>query len=164
LKNHFQQFHHLTSPSSNDEFGQHTKDNSVIRYGASIVKSDQGKKVGIAEVILHEMYRDQYVFYKYDIALLKTKEPMALKGEFAMALSLPKQGVDHPPGTKCDLASYGKTGQDSVDSEPRQLRYTWIAPLDDVICQDYIPLVLGLFCGYRPKAGVCEVSLLWVDF
>jgi Trypsin len=145
-------------PFSKEELAQHTKDNSLIRYGASVARENSGRIVAIAEIHSNPQYKEETAYYKFDVALLKTQDPIELKHGVAEALILADKGLVHPPNFFCDLASYGKTGVESVDAEQRLLRFTQMAPLDDEICKEILTLVDGLFCAYQLRSTVCDVS------
>jgi hypothetical protein len=90
----------------------YTKDNSIIKYGATVIDKVDGAVARIDDIFVHPYYFDPAKDHHqpYDSAMVRVKGRLMLKPGLAEAKPLSDDSESYKPGEVCVLAGFGNTG------------------------------------------------------
>jgi hypothetical protein len=89
-----------------------TKDNTIIKYGATVIDDKDGLVARIDEIFVHPAFLDPETGHKaqYDAAMVRVVDKLMLRPGFAEAKPLADDSENYGPGEVCVLAGFGDTG------------------------------------------------------
>jgi Trypsin len=136
----------------------------VIRYGATVVQDGEGSWAHIEEIFIHPRYGGYGPsFTQFDVAVVKTEDPMSLRPGYAELTFLANPRSLFGTGTNCLVFGFGSTGYVFLDSQPRRLRTAHLTLRDLETCRgSHLLIEETVICGFSDTnygpCSVCETN------